>query len=194
MDALAGYGSDDSSANSEEAQQATESAQKSALEKLMPSDSDASDSSAAKDDTAGGTASVKMTTKYPATKKLRVESNTSFPMPEPILARDDNDSWILWQTNYLRLPQPQPLQLENPPSTLQIQENLQRLARNIGNEIPSWADHLRAQQEFHNPHFFASVVEHFGIETPLASFLDDTTVKEYEREMIPLVTSANDGT
>jgi hypothetical protein len=36
----------------------------------------------------------------------------------------------------------------------------------------SWAEHLQEQQEFHNPHFFQSVVEYFGISHPLGSQLD----------------------
>lgn len=201
MDALAGYGSDDddsSSAHSEGLPPATGGTGKSALEQLIASsDSDEEDTSAVP----SNNAAVSGTIEEPATKKARVESNNTdnlqqsvqvLQLPEPALAKDDNDSWILWKTNHLlqqRLQAEAPLPLENPPSTIQIRDNLQRLARNIGKDKSSWAEHLRTQQEFHNPHFFASVVEHFGIATPLASFAGDAKVKDYERELFPLTTT-----
>ena len=188
MDALAGYGSDDSSSAGSVGSPKPTS--QSALEQLIAShSSDASD----QDD--------QVKEHLPATKKSRVdESNiSSLQLLEPALAKggdDDNDSWILWKTNYLLSPSHKitnelPLQPLDPPppSRVQIRDNLQRLARNIETNIPSWAEHLRNQQEFHNPHFFASVVEHFGIATPLASFLGDAQVPEYERKLFPLGTT-----
>jgi hypothetical protein len=35
-----------------------------------------------------------------------------------------------------------------------------------------WAAHLREQHEFHNPHFFQSVVEYFAIQEPMGSHMD----------------------
>jgi len=36
-----------------------------------------------------------------------------------------------------------------------------------------WAAHLQNQQEFHNPHFFQSAIEYFGIDEPLGSQAGD---------------------
>ncbi len=177
MDALAGYGSDDSSASCSSSlsfPKAQQVAKNDGIVGLLGtcSESDENDSSGIK-------------APAPPSKKPRMA--TSYKLPEPLLAKDENDSWILWKTNYLEKPIHEQLRLGGLPATQQLQENLQRLAQNIGN-IPSWAEHLQAQHEFHNPHFFESVVEHFGIQDPLASWLSEPGVREYERNLFPVAT------
>jgi hypothetical protein len=203
MDALAGYGSDDSSSASSSGPNKSEAPAASSLSGLLGNVSDASeDESAAVDRPTTGESQPP-----PAKKpKMAGASNsdaitTSKPtlLPEPILSKGENDSWIYWKTNYLRRPllgndhhRLSLLQLDDAPSIQELQENLQRLAQNDNNTDAhqNWADRLRSQHEFHNPHFFATVVEHFGIQDPLGSafpLATTTDVRDYERKLFPII-------
>jgi hypothetical protein len=52
-----------------------------------------------------------------------------------------------------------------------------QLSRNNNNTSSCWAAHLREQQEFHNPHFFHSVVEYFAIQEPMGTHMDPNAPK-----------------
>ena len=64
---------------------------------------------------------------------------------------------------------------------------LQRLANS---SKVNWADHLKSQQEFHNPHFFESVVEHFGIQHPLGSLVFNPEIQDEEQRVLGLLPSS----
>jgi hypothetical protein len=46
-----------------------------------------------------------------------------------------------------------------------------------------WANHLKSQHEFHNPHFFDNIVSHFGIQAPLDSNLENISFQAYEFDL-----------
>lgn len=211
MDALAGYGSDDdsSSASSSVGPGKNETQPVSSLSGLLGDVSDASEDEP-------DTVHPPQSSEPSPSKKAKVEvspdsetatttpSSKSSLLPEPILSKDENDSWIYWKVNYLQRPLDQSHRLslvDNAPSIQELQDNLQRLTQNSnGNNNntdsqQNWADRLRSQHEFHNPHFFASVVEHFGIRDPLGSAIpsssgsssDNTEVRDYERKLFPII-------
>lgn len=190
MDALAGYGSDDSS-------------------------SSASSSAGRKEDQAAAPPLEKPG--HPPIKKPKVGAKlstdsdaactTSKPgiqLSRPPLSKDEKDPWIYWKVNYLHRPLGKDQRHsafslgDDAPSSRDLQENLRRLSHKDNHavdaaDLKNWADRLRSQHEFHNPHFFASVVEHFGIQDPLGSAIrtaDATTtgIRDHERILFPAVT------
>jgi hypothetical protein len=224
MDALAGYGSDDSSASS--------SGPTSTPSKPQPGSSfsgllgDVSDASEEDERVVVDRTNTAGSDDPPPAKKPKMEEGASNHsdaataitttatkpttlLPDPILSKGDssNDSWIYWKTNYLQRPLGNDHQLlslgDTAPSSQELQENLQRLTQNNTNgnnssavDAPqNWADRLRSQHEFHNPHFFASVVEHFGIQDPLASAATPapiSDVRDYERKLFPIIRASTE--
>ena len=200
MDALAGYGTDEST-SADSADPATKDS-KPAQNMLAGLLGDVSDAS---EDAQGAGTSPAASSEPPTLKKPRIEAGADDRKTEaqrmilaPILGTGENSSWICWKANYLSTPvtDDQRLSLESAPNMNQFANNLQRLAQSMGkssspkNRVDAsacWADHLRSQHEFHNPHFFASIVEHFGIQDPLASSVGySTQLQEYERQMFPV--------
>ena len=145
-------------------------------------------------------------------------SPTFVPRATPILATDEYDSTISWRLDYLNQPvvvvkggggtvssldEPVPTvdewntklhhlasTLSSTPTTNNDNNNDDKIKKET---FLCWADHLRAQHEFHNPHFFASVVEHFGVKDSLGSVVDDSSssslnnvIMDYERQLFPV--------
>jgi hypothetical protein len=195
MDALAGYGSDDSSVS--EARPVPPA--KTGLSGLVGDVSDDSEDG-------GHERECKASTnpeQPPPTKKLKVQSppqseQTSVKLlPPPILSTSESDPIIYWKINYLQQPvrEGDLLLDEKVPTVEELKAKLQKLASNLSPGETCWADHLRAQHEFHNPHFFSSVVEHFGLKDSLGSFVDTRVVQDYDRQLFPVVvtdTTMND--
>lgn len=172
MDALAGYGSE-SSSESEGNNNGNDNNQKSgALSGLLgyEESSDDSDDQSPLPDKAPP----------PAAKRRRTQQETKTSvLPPPALGQ--NDSIIYWDVNYLA-EAPRSEEKITSSSAIELSQKLEKLATNLK---VSWAEHLKAQHEFHNPHFFESVVEHFGI-APLGSQIRNNFVmKDYERELFP---------
>jgi hypothetical protein len=167
MDALAGYGSDSSSSSSEGSNGKTNN-HKSALSGLLGSASDDSDEQSKPQSP-------------PPPKRLRMEETQKLVLPPPPL--DKKQSMIYWDVNYLVGAVRSADKLTTTTSTSELSQKLEGLANSLK---VSWADHLKAQHEFHNPHFFESVVEHFGIAKPLGSQIrNDVSTKEYELDLFP---------
>lgn len=98
---------------------------------------------------------------------------------------------IYWDVNHLAH-EPTRRRLEGLTSkTTTSQEELSQKVDRLSKSLKgvSWADHLKSQLEFHNPHFFESVVEHFGIAKPLGSLgaaeEDVAQLQYYELELFP---------
>ena len=189
MDALAGYGSDDTSSS-----EAHLPARTNNLFDLLGSA--AADDS--EEESHGGTGmdTVPCTPQStPPAQTVQSESpqalKTFVPLPAPILSTGDNDSTIYWTIDYLKQPVKKGgtlLSLDEPvPTEDEWNAKLQHLASNLSSNNNHWADHLRAQHEFHNPHFFASVVDHFGLKESLGSMVDSGHhVEAYERQLFPV--------
>jgi hypothetical protein len=138
----------------------------------------------------------------PSTKKPRLEViNNDDPdvssrlgLPPPPLG--SSSSMIHWDVDYLTFPvqrsnnNDNKNRLEIPPVSASLAEKLQRRAA-MTSHI-TWADHLKSQREFHNPHFFESVVEHFGIQKALGSQVSrrTTLVQDYELEALGIPKSS----
>lgn len=177
MDALGDYGSDSSSASAE---QKVNDSKKNALSGLLGHASSDDDS----DDEIGRQQHLTKSQAPPPTKRQRVDS-TRFTLPSPPL--DGSKSLIHWDVNYLeeRTASAGSNRLETDTASItnDLSQKLERLSKTLK---VSWAEHLKSQHEFHNPHFFESVVEHFGIAIPLGSQnRNEANLKDYEMELIP---------
>jgi len=214
MDALAGYGSDDSTSSGGPPPVPRPIAKNNLSDLLGATASDDSE-----EESHGGTGMDRRVTltpqrTSPVKKKVKKESpqeasHTSVPLATPILSTEENDYTIYWKIDYLKLPvkggtlsfdEPVPTvdewnaKLQDLASTLSSTTATTTTNNNNTNETLCWADHLRAQHEFHNPHFFASVVEHFGVKDSLGSFVDASSsmnddVLDYERRLFPVTSS-----
>ena len=90
-------------------------------------------------------------------KRARVVASAS--LPPPVI--DSNvDGMINWTHDFLTKKQEEALRGANDTPTSQ---RLGQVDGNVENSQAGWADQLQRQKEFHNPHFFESVVDHFGI-------------------------------
>mmetsp|Transcript_80585 Transcript_80585/g.121081 ORF Transcript_80585/g.121081 Transcript_80585/m.121081 type:complete len:178 (-) Transcript_80585:64-597(-) len=166
MDALAGYGSG-SSSESEAAGQ-----KKNPLSGLIGTASDDDDESSQDE----------RPVKPPPTKRQRKEEpqRPSFPVPDTT-----KHSVTLWDTNYLSEKKQYTTDSSGGGNNQGLSDKLEKLAKSL--KI-SWAHHLKEQHEFHNPHFFESVVEHFGITDPLGSQMFgeiSRPLQPYEVELFP---------
>ena len=181
MDALAGYGSDSSSTSAETSalqHSRTTNNPLAALIGATGSDSDSSDDDAPQQQ--------KSVTAQPVSKRQKIEKEK--PMSKPILPPPETseNSLYLWDKDYLKRPRgTKTSDKDSHQNTKALSEKLAKIAQSL--EI-SWADHLKSQHEFHNPHFFESVVEHFGIADPLGSQITNEfsrSLQPYERELFP---------
>jgi hypothetical protein len=183
MDALVGYGSDDSSASEDKPLKPPAGN----LSGLLGDFSD--DSEAGEDPKEPKSPTTLLHPSHPS-KELKVTSpcgQSPMNLPAPFLSTSDGDPIIYWNVDYLQHPvKGGTLSLgDEAPTAEDLMANLQRLASNQTSSKDCWADHLRAQHEFHNPHFFGSVVEHFGLKQALGSIIDSRTVQDYERQLFP---------
>jgi hypothetical protein len=180
MDSLAAYGSDSSISDDQKAQEETKKPGAS-LKGLLGAYSD--DDTDHDNDIDDDVKEPQKKPEPPPTKRPRMQDapppTTAFSAfaPPPL----GNDSIIHWTVDYLKATD-KPL----PPASTQLAEKLERLHANNAATGTSWAEHLKSQHEFHNPHFFDSVVEHFGIEQPLASQVSEDMVQEFEFDIVGL--------
>jgi hypothetical protein len=182
MDALGGYGSDSSSSDNHQEEEKPKNALSSLLGAASDDDNDANDSS--KDDNN----QEALKSQLPPSKRQRLEEKATptFSLPSPPLG---GNSMIHWDVNFLKGDNnniTDDCTTIITPATKDLQDKLERLTGSI--QDVSWADHLKAQQEFHNPHFFESVVEHFGIAVPLGSQMEGDTssvLQPYELDLFP---------
>jgi hypothetical protein len=187
MDSLAAYGSDSSASDGQEAQEETNKPSASLNGLLGAYSDDDTDNDNANDNEDDGDVKEPQPLKnpeQPPTKRPRTQdapppTTTAFSAfaPPPL----GNDSIIHWPVDYLKATD-KPL----PPPSIQLTEKLERLHANTAATGTSWAEHLKSQHEFHNPHFFDSVVEHFGIEQPLASQVSEDMVQDFEFDIVGL--------
>jgi len=138
----------------------------------------------------------------PCRKKLKLSSETkpaetSCGLPPPPLLSPSSsdpsssrDNLILFSKNYLT----DRLQYKASNTDNQLQEKLERMHQHK-NSGRSFAEQLKCQKDFGNPHMFPSTIEHFGID-PLVSnasnfkttfegfeFIDRLMVKEEENRI-----------
>ena len=152
MDALAGYGSDDSD---DDVPQNT-----STLSGLTAyGDEDGEDNKE----------------QEPLQKRLKQEPETKDTvLPPPPLG---NDSIIKSEVDHFTSKYGTLLD-----STVEMPAKLQQLSSST-----NWADQLKSQHEFHNPAFFQTVVEHFGIQDVLGSNMEcQETLHDYEFDLVRL--------
>jgi hypothetical protein len=180
MDALGGYGSDSSSSDNLQ----EEEKPKNALSSLLGAASDDDDDSS-NDDNNQETLKAQL----PPSKRQRLEEKATpkFSLPSP--PTSSGNSMIHWDVNFLKGDNnniTDDCTTISTPAAKDLQDKLERLTASI--QDVSWADHLKAQQEFHNPHFFESVVEHFGIAVPLGSQMEgdaSSVLQPYELDLFP---------
>lgn len=211
MDALGDYGSDDGSSASESEHRdanaeitENKSGKTASLSGLLGTYSDPSsdDDDDVKDtSTATKNSSVKLEEKdnvnscdsagSPQAKKQRVMNDDVVrtggkpALPPPHLG---STSIGLWEEDFVskRREKPNRSGSNGIQISSQLSDKLQRLSSTTASTATSWAEHLKAQREFHNPHFFTSVVEHFGIECALGSQVTSNTVKDFDLDALGL--------
>ena len=113
--------------------------------------------------------------------QINDEKNDSFlsrnglPLPRILpAAPDQSASMVLWKTDYLSN-EPQPPTDAKSTDNLRFSKFEKMVAAQEYDSQRGWAAHLRKQNEFHNPHYIQSVIEHFGIKEILGSQAVDTT-------------------
>lgn len=194
MDTLAGYGSDSDTSSlhpSEGPAQRQHSPLGGAFEGLIgEAGSDSDEVQDDNDEAQHGVRSNKMPAKnhsnslpqpppsLPSKKRQREEKDqttsrrcflTENYLPKPMLKSTCELSY--WSVDYLSSC---PLRAE--PTSCNLMELESTKFQKLAELLPSsksWAEHLREQQEFHNPHFFQSVLEYFGIPEPLGGHVGE---------------------
>lgn len=187
MDALGGYGSD-SSSEMEQIGAKPDLQSNSMVDLLGEAGSDGSDSDDAK--------TIDLTLKPPA-KRQKLETSTLIAEAAPIpilpaapITSTSGSSLVHWDLDYVAQLSTTH-EVRNETRTSELAAKLEKLTTTIGCNN-TWADHLRTQQEFHNPCFFQSVVSHFGIQRPLGSqakFANATPLQDYEASLFHVVSS-----
>jgi hypothetical protein len=185
MDALAGYGSDDSSSSASQQQQ------QEALSGLLNySDNDDSSENEMKqmgsklsNEKGSQKHSINSSSGGADRKRKRswdnnaVAASTDDVLPPPPTSTDK--SLIEWENDYTASYRAPPASvIQNP----QLTRKLSALESGKESSI-SWAQHLKSQHEFHNPHFFDNVVTHFGIQHPLQSNVPSQEFQLYEFDL-----------
>ena len=208
MDALADYGSDDDSSispshpNDGEAT-GDQAKVQSSLSGLLGAYSDTS-SSDSESDSANNEATPAQTapainkekgrvdSDSPVTKKQRKNSNSTSQKEELSVLPPQlgSSSIILWGQDFVSRSQPMTSVGEGLSISSQLGDKLKKLSATTS--TTSWADHLKAQREFHNPHFFRSVVEHFGIQNALGSHICKIATKDYDLDALGLSQKSTD--
>jgi len=177
MDTLAGYGSDDDSdLSSRETKNASAPPDARELSGLLGNVSDTSDASEADDDDLNAHLVTKAEESVSKKQKLEpVKQQSSNPLTVNYFGIDPK---------YLE-GRPK-LKLKDAPSTLEMQQSLEQIAQKLPADVNGLAEHLKRQQDFHNPHIFASVVEHFNIQNPLGSVaVPHSELKDFEKALFP---------
>lgn len=186
MDALAGYGSGSSSSSQDDATNDKTRPEISALSGLVDYSDDEGGSNEVGDikkesepaTTSSSLSSNKKASPSPKQGNKRKRSwdnaGTDNVLPPPPLS--SNASLIQWDTDYTA-------EYRSPPSSVISDAALAQKLASLDSDSVSWAQHLKSQHEFHNPHFFDSVVTHFGIQRPLDSNLQEPSYQRYEYDL-----------
>jgi len=99
-----------------------------------------------------------------------LDDNSFYKLPKPLLLTDKTspfDSLVCAGKSYLDSLEMIKIQ-EVPPD---LKENLQALQCRFGrSEKLTFAEHIRSQKEFHNPHFFSETISHFNIDSGGSNF------------------------
>jgi hypothetical protein len=100
-------------------------------------------------------------------------ASVSHPFPPP--PTSDDRIMTEWNEDYLTAKQSSMTR-----SLKKVSEKLQKLSAET-----SWAQQLKKQHDFHNPHFFESVVEQFGIRDEMGSNLpNEEQLVEWEFDLV----------
>jgi hypothetical protein len=207
MDALGAYGSDESDSDASvkvgkpKETNDKKSQEKSGLSGLLgdyseddddDNDDDDDDdkrtnqnSQPAKDDAAKAVPSVEPSRKRqrrwdsPKITSIEAIPSASVAHPFPPPPTSDNRIMIEWNKDYLTTKQSSRTgDLKNITS-----EGLQQLS--LSSAETSWAQQLKNRHDFHNPHFFESVVEQFGIRDEMGSNLpNEEQFAEWEFDLV----------
>ena len=186
MDALAGYGSDSSS--EQDAPKTEETKSSNSLSALLGADSSDSDGDSddgeeeKSQDVKKSFTSLQSKSQQPVVKRQKVQddrSPKSTTLPKPPITSRSGPSMIHWDIDYLAKTEAY-VQCDESESNNEVSQKLERLAATLDGR--SYADHLKTQHEFHNPRFFESVVEHFGIKNPLGSHAMHSNTKFVDSE------------
>jgi HCNGP-like protein len=163
MEALAGYGSDDSSLSSSNG----DAQKKPALSRLVDYSDDES--------SAEGDSPTKKEIGNAIRKRKRSWDNggTADILPPPPLS---SSSMIHWTKDYSS-------RYRTAGDSSQVSAELIQKLETLRSGAVSWAHHLKSQHEFHNPHFFDDVVTHFGIQAPLDSNIEKLSFQKYEFDL-----------
>lgn len=201
MDALAGYGSD--SSLEEDVTKTVETKPNNSLSALLGADSSASDG----DDSDGEDEksqdvkksfnSLQSTSQQPVKRqKVQDDQSPKSTLPKPPTTSRSGPSMIHWDIDYLAKTEGYVVQCgDGSENNTEVSQKLERLAATLNG---SYADHLKKQHEFHNPRFFESVVDHFGIKNPLGSHAmhsNNTKFVDSETQISPVTDgqSKNEG-
>jgi hypothetical protein len=174
MDALGAYGSDDSSLSSSSNGDARKKPALSRLVDHVHSDNNNDDSSdngrfPVEGENCNGHVSRKRKQICHETKTADIDI-----LPAPPLS---SNSMVGWTRDYSASYRTAGDSSQVSPELIQKLETLQ-------SGSVSWANHLKAQHEFHNPHFFDNVVSHFGIQAPLDSNVEkNVSFQTYEFDL-----------
>jgi hypothetical protein len=189
MDALGAYGSDSSADDSSKAAN-DEAKKKPAAANPMSALLGLPDgSSSSEDDEA--------TTKEPASKKLKTggdDQKAAAPatddtttkatqpiqlLPPPTLS---TESRFYWPENFLKLNDTHFIRPNNiTDDMIATRERLEAMRKQ---GTTTYADQLKSQQDFHNPHLFAKIVQEVGLRNPLASHLSSQILEDWEYELV----------
>jgi hypothetical protein len=102
-------------------------------------------------------------------------ASVSHPFPPP--PTSDDRIMIEWNKDYLTAKQ-------SSSRTGSLKEVTSEKLRELSAET-SWAQQLKKQHDFHNPHFFESVVEQFGIRDEMGSNLpNEEALAEWEFDLV----------
>jgi hypothetical protein len=187
MEALAqGYGSDSSSCSSRDEGQQIQSGEHDDSHRSSPShmglfanyDSDGSSRNSERKDISHHTRKTEIHLPHNHGMQTTIDKEKRQPMhflPPPVLSsREPNSSPLLFSKNYL-VGKLHYNTINNNPSLV---EKLDQLYQNENAGGKSFAEHLKCQKEFGNPHLFPSIIEHFGIDEMESNIgnMDDCSV------------------
>jgi hypothetical protein len=102
--------------------------------------------------------------------KRSCSSLYQFPPPPT----SDDTILVQWKTDYFTAKQQQ----QSHPTKKANLKKLQQIAASASDS--GWAQQLKEQHDFHNPHYFESVVEHIGIQEEMGSNLQGERVTSWE--------------
>jgi len=189
MDALSGYGSDDSDRDACNQPTSSKPQETGGLSGLLGdySDDDDDDNDAKAQNAAiNGAGGCQSSTGEPSLKRQRLSEVTRTHItyrfsPPPT---SSGESLVEWSTDYLTAKQEQhAIKID---SLVKITSTkLQQISVVSNNKAGGWAQQLKTQHDFNNPHMFESVVELSGIANELGSNLSDVAdFSEWEYSVV----------